>query len=60
MTSTFDLYLPAVSGDVTVVREGARLILEMEVESGVPIKVKDPDQIIDAKMVEEVKRELAR
>jgi len=60
MTSTFDLYLPAVSGDVTVEREGARLILEMEVESGVPIKVKDPDQIIDAKMVEEVKRELAR
>jgi hypothetical protein len=34
--------------------------LEAEVESGVPIKIKDPDQIIDAKMVEEVKRELSQ
>jgi NitT/TauT family transport system substrate-binding protein len=57
---SYDLYLPAVSGDVTVEREGVRLILEMEVESGVPIKITDPDQIIDAKMVEEVKRELSR
>lgn len=56
---SYDLYLPAVSGEVTAEREGARLILEMEAESGVPIKIKDPDQIIDAKIVEEVKRELS-
>jgi hypothetical protein len=37
-----------------------RLVLEMEAESGVPIKVSDPDQIIDAKIVEEVKRELSK
>jgi hypothetical protein len=40
--------------------KGVRLILEMEVESGVPIKIRDPDQIIDAKIVEEVKRELSK
>ena len=57
---SYDLYLPAVSGDVTVEREGVRLILEMEVDSGVPIKIRDPDQIIDAKIVEEVKRELSK
>jgi hypothetical protein len=31
----------------------------MEVESRVPIRIRDPDQIIDAKVVEEVKRELS-
>jgi NitT/TauT family transport system substrate-binding protein len=57
---SYDLYLPAVSGDVTVERESVRLVLEMEAESGVPLKVTDPDRIIDAKIVQEVKTELAR
>jgi NitT/TauT family transport system substrate-binding protein len=57
---SYDLYLPAVSGDLTVEPESVRLVLEMEAESGVPIKVSDPDQIIDAKIVEEVKRELSK
>lgn len=38
-----------------------KLLMEAsEVESEVPIKIKDLDQIIDAKMVEEVKRELSQ
>ena len=57
---SYDLYLPAVSGEVTVEREGTRMILEMELESGVPIKIKDPDLVSDVRIVEEVKRELSK
>jgi len=55
---SYDLYLPAVSRDVTAEREGVRLILEMEMESGVPIKIRDPDQIIDAKGVRGVAQKM--
>ena len=56
---SYDLYLPALSGDLKVEREAIRLVLEMEVESGVPIKIKDPDQIIDSKLIDEVRREVS-
>lgn len=43
-----------------VLEAGSCHPLEMEMESGVPIKIKDADLIIDAKIAEEVKRELGR
>jgi ABC-type nitrate/sulfonate/bicarbonate transport system substrate-binding protein len=55
---SYELALPAVSVEATVDREGVRRVLEMELESGVPIKITDPHQIIDARIAEEARREL--
>lgn len=55
----YDLYQPALSADLRPELEGTRFLLEMEMESGVPIKIKDPNQIIDSKFIEEVRREVS-
>ncbi len=55
---SYDLLLPAVSSDAMIDHEGIRRTLEVEAENGVALKINEAEKIINAKMVEEAKREL--
>ncbi len=54
----YELYIPVVAQKATVAREGNRRVLEMEADSGVPLKISDVDRLLDATIAEEVNREL--
>lgn len=54
----YELYIPVVAQRATVAREGNRRVLELEAESGVPLKISDVDRLVDATIAEEVNREL--
>ncbi len=56
----YELYIPALTQEATVEREGNRRVIEMELEAGIPLRVTDVDKILDPTVAEEVNRELAR
>jgi hypothetical protein len=56
---SYDLLLPAVSPEAMIDHEGIRRTLEVELESGVALKIREPNALINSRMVEEAKKELA-
>jgi len=52
---SYELALPAISQDFTLDRLGIQKLVDMEVEAGEPLKIKDPDLITDARLLAEAK-----
>ncbi len=52
---SYEFALPAISQDFTLDRVGIQKLVDMEVEAGEPLKIKDPDLITDARLLAEAK-----